>query len=162
MIGNYFRLPEDELNQALANPASITEVLYPSAKADLAGGHHLDIDKSWHLIHFLLTGELWGGKPPLCNVVLGGKPIGDVDVGYGPARYLTPAQVDEVHVALSSMTPDDLWARGDRKAMQNPEIYPGWTGNEEDREYVTTNFAMVKSFFEDAAEDHDAVILYIN
>src|SRR5271165_1779219 len=70
----------------------------------------LNIDKSWHGIHFLLTSSAWGGTPPLSNAVLGGTEFGP-DLGYGPARYLTPDQVKEVAAGLDRITGETLRGR---------------------------------------------------
>jgi hypothetical protein len=53
----------------------------------------VDIDKAWHGIHFVLTGEVFDGSEPLVNVVMGGVPIGDEDVGQGWARGLSAKKV---------------------------------------------------------------------
>src|SRR5262245_58137806 len=87
MIGNYLRLPEAELQRVLEKPEAITKLLYPENGSNPSPDLHLDTDKAWHITHFLLTGEAWGGAEPLANAVLGGTEIGDEDVGYGPARY---------------------------------------------------------------------------
>lgn len=42
------------------------------------------------------------------DVVLGGAPIGELDVGYGPARYLSPAEVKEVFEALNGLDWESL------------------------------------------------------
>jgi Domain of unknown function (DUF1877) len=76
----------------------------------------LNLEKSWHVLHYLLTGETEEAQPPLGNAILGGKEIGD-DLGYGPARFLTPQQVQEVASALASMKKEDLASRFDLDAM---------------------------------------------
>ena len=43
----------------------------------------IDLDKSWHGIHFLLTGAAWEGERPLNFLILGGEEVGDIDVGHG-------------------------------------------------------------------------------
>jgi len=45
----------------------------------------LDLDKAWGGLHFLLTGTAWEGEPPH-SFLLDGDTVGDIDVGYGPAR----------------------------------------------------------------------------
>ncbi len=162
MIGNYLRLPEAELNRILRDPAAITSVLYPRNGIELPRERHLDIDKAWHLIHFLLTGDEWEGTEPLRNAVLGGAEIGKEDVGYGPARYLTPAQVSNVAVALASIAPDQLWDQFDLQTVREADIYPCWEGNNEDREYILSYFQMLQNFFTVASQENNAVILYLN
>jgi hypothetical protein len=163
MIGNYLRIPEADLNRVVKDLASITALLYPEDGSDLPADRHLDTDKAWHLIHFLLTGDAWAGEGPLRNAVLGGTEIGEKDVGYGPARYLTPAQVRETSAALTPISSQELWSRFDRQAAEDADIYPaGWVGAEEDRDYIVGNFETLKEFFVQAAQANDAVILYLN
>src|SRR5215203_4027303 len=53
----------------------------------------IDLDKSWHGIHYLLTKTAWAGEPPLSFLVLGGAEVGDIDVGYGTARAFRSDEV---------------------------------------------------------------------
>ena len=59
MIGNYIRVSPARLAELRAKPDSIMDFLYPDDPSPLA--NHLDIDKAWHAIHFLLNRETWGG-----------------------------------------------------------------------------------------------------
>jgi hypothetical protein len=163
MIGNYLRLPEPELQGTLRAPESITKLLYPEDGSDLPADRHLDTDKAWHLIHFLLTGEAWGGTEPLVNAVLGGTEIGKEDVGYGPARYLTPAQVMAAAKALADISASELWERFDLQQVRDADIYPsGWEGGDTERNYILEHFGALKGYFAEAAKKNDAMVLYIN
>jgi hypothetical protein len=121
----------------------------------------LNIDKSWHGIHFLLTGSAWGGKPPLFNAVLGGREFGP-DLGYGPARYLTPDQVKEVAVALEAITKETLRARFDPRAMTEANIY-SWHEDkgEEGLEYFLEYYLEVRAYFSAGASQNHGMILCI-
>ncbi len=162
MIGNYLRLPQADLDALLAKPESIVDFLYPDEDSDFPEDRHLDIDKAWHLIHCLLTGTSWEGKEPFRSAVLGGDEIGDEDVGYGPARSMAPAKVKEVAAALSAISPEALWSRFDEELVDELEIYPGWKGDEEDREYVLDHYEKLQEFFKQAAAEHAAMILYLS
>lgn len=163
MIGNYLRLPEAELQKLLEKPEAILEFLYPEDDSEPGGDRHLDTDKAWHLTHFLLTGEAWDGEVPFCNAVLGGTEIGEEDVGYGPARYLTPSQVKSTSEALAAISPDQLWQRFDLDAVRKCKIYPsGWEGNEMDRTYIVEYYTSLQTFFAAAVEEQQAMILYLN
>ena len=54
------------------------------------------LDKSWHGIHFLLTGSAEGVRPPVDFILMGGREIGDLDLGYGPARAFTSAETKQI------------------------------------------------------------------
>jgi hypothetical protein len=161
MIGNYRRIPAAALDALLAAPGTLASVLYPRGRQ--GADRHLDLDKTWHLIHFLLNGDAWQGAWPLFGAVLGGTEVSDEDVGYGPARYLRPAEVAEVAAALDPITPEVLWSRFDAAAAESAEIYPvPWAGGADDQEYVTAYYAHLRAFFATAARAGDAVLVYIN
>ena len=83
-----------------------------------------DIDKSWHGIHFLLTGEADEGNPPLNFLIAGGTEVGDEDVGYGPARAYTSAETKAIASALAALSDEELRRRYVPDAMMKAEIYP--------------------------------------
>jgi hypothetical protein len=76
MIGNYRRVTALELASLQQAPNQIMRFLYPDDSTSIPADRHLDLDKTWHAIHFLLTGDPWEGEPPLRNAVLGGTPLG--------------------------------------------------------------------------------------
>ncbi len=161
MIGNYVRVSPGRLAELRANPDSIMDFLYPDDLSRAA--NHLDIDKAWHAIHFLLNGQTWEGEPPLVNAVLGGEAIGDVDVGYGPARFLEPDDVRILADAVSDISSAELLERFDPRALNEAEIYPqGWSGEGHEREYIAGNYQRLLEFLRTAADAGDAVIEYLN
>ena len=143
----------------IETPETLPHFLYEEDESD---EEELNIDKTWHAIHFLLTGDPWQGYPPLVNAVLGGAPISQEDIGYGPVRYLTKEAVKQVSDALSTISPDDLWKRFDPEAFLAHQIYPGFTGNAEDKIYICSYFQDLKTFFREAAANDLAMILYMD
>lgn len=164
MIGNYRRLTQKELTALQADPETICDVLAELEEADEDKDRHLDIDKSWHAIHFLLCNQAWEGKPPLGNVVLGGTPLGEEDVGYGPARFLTPKEVQQASEALAKISVKELLSRFDGKAMDKAEIYPeGWAETPEDHlEYIGDFYPQLVEFFHTTASKGEAMLVYLN
>src|SRR6185503_14516377 len=108
---------ESQIDQLLSTPESIVALLEEDVD-------EVDLDKAWHGIHFLLTGTAWDGGEPLCYLVSGGEEVGDVDVGYGPARVLRPHQVAQWAAALTAIPADELRRRFDPQAMLKEKIYP--------------------------------------
>src|SRR5215469_10595296 len=82
------------------------------------------LDKAWHGVHYLLTKTPWEGNPPLNVLVSGGTPVGDVDVGYGPARVLTSTEVLSLNRSLEPIDHNYLRTRFDPEDMMAKEIYP--------------------------------------
>lgn len=150
----------EKVTELLAEPARVPAFLYDETPdpADF-----LDLDRSWHAIHFLLNGEAWDGAGPLIDAVLGGELLGEEDVGYGPARYLTPPKVRDVAEALADLPVDELLKRFNADALNEAEIYPhGWTGEYHELNYLSQAYAGLVNFFRSAASRGVAMILYLN
>jgi hypothetical protein len=158
MIGNYLMIDESIIQDVQTGRRLIEELLYES---EIQDDDFLDIDKSWHAIHFLLCNDTWGGEKPLFNVVLGGTEINQEDVGYGPARFLSVLEVKDTYKAIESISEDDMKEKFDWKELNNSEIYPTFRSNEEFG-YVWGHFEELKEFFKKASDTGKAMLLYIN
>ncbi|HEX8969596.1 MAG TPA: YfbM family protein [Chloroflexota bacterium] len=160
MIGNLRPASDSEIERLLANPSEITRFLY-GAEADSAD--RVVLHKAWHAIHFVLTGSRLDGDEPLNFLISEGTPVGEVDVGYGPARVLTSQQVRQIATALASIEPDDVKRRLDVKTLDDHAIYPGnWRRNGYDVEYVVSSYRQMREFITRTAEQGRGLILYIN
>src|SRR5438552_18539108 len=127
MIGNLRPASDSEIERLLANPAEITRFLYG---AGTDGSEHVVLNKAWHAIHYVLTGSRLGGNEPLNFLASEGTPVGEVDVGYGPARVLTSQQVRQLASALILIDPEEVARRVDLKRFDEEGIYPGiWQQN---------------------------------
>lgn len=168
-IANYTRITPEELAELQANPETTRDFLFPEGEdADLDDEtyfddeRNLDIDKAWHGIHFLLTGSVWEGDPPLMNAVLGGIELGDEDVGYGPARFLTQGEVLETAEALSQISEADLRSRYDASAMAKADIYPSiWKEDAGSLDYLMEYYVELVRFFKEASANGEAMLLYL-
>ena len=122
------------------------------------GENSISLEKAWHGLHFLLTGDAWGGTGWRAFLVTGGAEQGE-DFGYGPARYFSPSEVREVAREIGLISPDDLWANYDAQAMNSADIYPTiWDEEEDDlKEEYLDYFEELKSFIAQTAEAGDAL-----
>ncbi|MCW7537951.1 YfbM family protein [Aquabacterium sp. A7-Y] len=162
MIGCFAAVSEAKLTELRADPDAVADFLFTEAE-DGGPAEALDIDKTWHGLHFLLTGESYGGEGPLAWAIMGGEPIGE-DVGYGPARYLEPQQVREVAAALAPITVQALNARYDPAAFEKADIYPTGIWRSEGQgafDYLAEWYEDLVAFYARAAERGDAVLLYV-
>lgn len=158
MIGSYKRVSAATLDELLADPDKISEVIELEEED---GTGFFDIDKAWHIIHFLLNDDPWKGPWPTVGAVLGGTELSEEEVGYGPARYLTPPQVAEVAAALADIPGSTLWSRFDVARIQAADIYPkGWTAG--DAPYVLEHYSSLQKYLRDAAQAGDGMILYLS
>ncbi len=125
VIAGYTRVSEDQLEEMICDPSRFDP--YVAALRDFGqlGKTHLDLDKSWQSIHFLLTANPWQGAPPYCNAVLGGHELSGAvvcrgaerfsGVDYSEPRYLRSHEVRSLAAALEKVPGDELWSRFDEE-----------------------------------------------
>jgi len=160
MIGNLRPASDEEIEQLLANPADVTRFLY-GAGAD--GRERVVLNKAWHAIHFVLTGSRLGGDEPLNFLVAEGTPVGEVDVGYGPARVLTSQQVNSLAKALAPLEPELVAQRVDLRKLDDEVIYPGnWQRDGMDVDYVVGSYRQMRELIVRLADQGLGLVLYIN
>lgn len=156
MVCGLCEVDEANINTLLSKPELITEFLDKEAGA-------IDLDKAWHGIHFLLTGSVWGGQEPLCYLIEGGEQVGDIDVGYGPARILMPDQVKRFGEALSKITVEDLRAKFNPQALEKEQIYPNIWGQDLEEDgglgYLLEYFEILKSFTKQVGNENKGIII---
>ena len=107
------------------------------AAAHERSGPSAHLEKSWHGLHYLLTGSAMAGDMPLAFLLLGGEPAGE-DADEGP-RFIQPEEVRQINTALSPISTEQLWSRFDPARMEEEGVYPGiWDEPEDDlrEEYV--------------------------
>jgi hypothetical protein len=160
MIGNLRPASDADIAQLLANPSDITRFLYGAAAGDQ---ERVVLHKAWHAIHFALNGSRLDGDEPLNFLVSEGTPVGEVDVGFGPARVLTSAQVKAIAARLAEISPDDVAGRIDLRALDEHRIYPGnWQRDGLSVEYVVANYREMRNLLASLAARGDGLVLYIN
>jgi hypothetical protein len=151
---------DNEIRQLLADPERIEDFISEERTST-------DLDKAWHGIHWLLTGSADGGDEPLCYLMAGGENVGDVDVGYGPARALTTEQVAAWDNALARIPREELERRFDPKAMLDADIYPQiWdrsiTGEEDTLDYLVQAYAGLRDFVAAAHKERSGLLVYLS
>lgn len=128
------------------------------------GQSEIDLEKAWHGIHYLLTGASSGGEKPYCYLMDGGSPVGDIDVGYGPAMLLSKDQVKEFNDALSKLTEEKLKERFDPEAMGKEGVYPGiWDEGDEAFDWLFEVIdSELKPFLSTASKNGNPVLLWMD
>jgi hypothetical protein len=158
------RLSSAELRVVLDDPSAVDALLYGDLDDEDAEmpEPELDLGKSWHAIHYLLTGTAWDtGDGVAGAAIFGGDEIGD-DGGYGPARVLNPDLVRTVAAALDAVDAQTLRARFDADAMAAAQIYPNvWTRGAADVNGFIAEFVELCQFYRAAADNGQAVLLAI-
>jgi hypothetical protein len=154
MIGNLLPITSLDLLRLKETPESLPEF---QSRSDV-----VDVDKMWEALHFLLTGQAFGGTPPLSNALLGGTEIGP-DRGYGPVRFLTPDEVQEVATALQGISHVELRSRFNPTDLERNEIYSmNWDEPVDELfDDLRSHFDLVTACYRDAAAKHNAMLLWI-
>jgi len=161
MIACFTSLAPEALQHLRDNPDEIGDFLYPDG-GEGEPPNYVDLDKAWHGLHYLLTGDAYGGPMPLSLAVFGGVEFGP-EISYGAARFLTVDEVAAVATALAGITPEALRQRFNPDEMEELEIYPQiWTRDDpETLDYLLDAFPELQQFYANAATRGEAAILWI-
>lgn len=175
MILGLVSLADSAISQILKDPRQVWRIIAPDdpemheqGTLDLTGSElaSTDLDKAWHGIHYLLTGTVWEGDPPLNVLVSGGQAVGKIDVGYGPARALTSDQVKAVNNALAQLSDTELRSRFRPKDMLKKGIYPEiWDRDPKDDDtlgYLLHFVTILRKFLDNAVAKRQGVVLYLS
>ncbi|RYD30025.1 MAG: DUF1877 family protein, partial [Verrucomicrobiaceae bacterium] len=168
MILNLARVPATLGEELLQNPEGIYAILEPeedSADTAVTEDDMIDLDKSWHALHFLFTGTAWEGELPASFLVLGGTQVGDLDVGYGPARYFDVATTTQIDAFLQSLDEATLRSLFDQEKMLDLDIYPQiWDEDNADEvwEYVGEYLTILREFVRATAASGKAMLVFCN
>ena len=129
---------------------------------------HLDLDKAWQPLHFLLTGTAWEGEEPGCYLVRGGEELVDDDeLGYSSIRALTPDQISRLDEFLRELAHETLRQRFDHDRMVALEIYSrpraqNRVGSADDEVHnLLGAFDALQSFVAETAKRRDGAIAYL-
>lgn len=165
MIGEYVRLTPAELDRALSDPEWACEYTHDlrdteyETESDVVQARCHDIDKTWHALDFLLRRLHF----PV-DIVFGEEPVpGATDWGYGPPRHLTSEHVRVAAEALAAIPSASLVDGVGPQDLADAEIYPDvvWQRGEP-LDYVTDHYELLSEFFQAAAADGHAMLLWIS
>jgi hypothetical protein len=167
MMGGVLRLRAELLARLQSQPALARE-LVAAVRGPGAGlgdvAPALNLDKSWHVLHYLFTGHA-GAEDAPGNELLSGKPIGP-DLGYGPARLHDPAATKKFAEFLSPLDAKPLISRLDLRAMRALKIYPISGDSEDERaewaEDVETYFTDLRAYVLLAAAEGAGLLVWLS
>lgn len=166
MSGRLLLLDDQELATLLRSPPTVHELLARRVYEVESPTDFVDIDRAGHAIHFLLVGSAWDPAPPLDFLAVGGEPVGDEYVGFGPARAFRSADVRALDDALSALPPEELFRRFDAVRMDELAIYPGgWAGFDvgdvERASYFTKAYEEVRALLREGAGSGRGLLTWI-
>lgn len=185
MVMGLWTVSDSNIERVIADPPLIWQVvaredpeLYESARREQRGffakllnkqserppdldlreheGAETDLDKAWHGVHYLLTRTADAGPAPENFLLAGGRPAGDLEVGYGPVRLHMSAEVKSFHAHLASVTNDELCSRFNAQDMMKLKIYPEiWSRQPDELDplgYLAEHLDTLRNFIELAAQ----------
>jgi hypothetical protein len=120
----------------------------------------LELEKSWHCLHFMFSGKVWKtGKAAIGQVILGGTEIPDTEgvMGYGPMRFFEPGEVKKITVALENYPIERAAAKFDPRAASAAKIYcPDHSSKE-----LVHYFKALTKYYREAVSKKHAMLLWI-
>ncbi len=157
MIAKFKKISSDNLQKLLDDPSRLEDVLFE----DNDGSNSYDLDKAWHAIHFMLNGSVQGVSTISGELIVGGKPISEEDMGYGPARYFEVSKISDISAELETITNEAFFENFDAMLNQGNEIYSGFQNTDEDKEYIASYFSGLKEFCKKTAQENKCLISYM-
>lgn len=130
----------------------------------------LSLGKTWHALHFLLTGQDSAGEPPLSytisaqHAVFQHPPFQDDTPQQSPVRYNTVVLVSEIEHQLSKLTTDDFRKCYKADEIRASKVYPHYWGEhvQSEVEELTLAFTQLQDFYQYAKKSNFAVISIIS
>ena len=157
MVGNFMAVEQADLDALFDEPTAIGAILQNEQD------RIFDIGKAWHGIHFMLTGQPFGGEGPLARVIFGEASIGEMDVGYGPALGSSIETVQQIAAALDEISPYTFRKRHTLVELAEADIYPAcWDEGSRELDTLEQGFVLLKQFYAEAAAQKLAVITFLS
>ncbi len=164
-IWHFIAPGEDIYSEEQMKEGLVSSFVKPEFEYDKGEAKEDDLDKAWHGIHFLLTGSASAGEVPL-DFLLAGTRVGDINVGYGPAKVFRSHEVAVINEALSKITKEEFESRYDSKKMTRQYIYPHeiWDPYGEEEKalaYISEYFDRLKLFISETASNNMGMIMHM-
>ena len=163
IVGNLKQITKEELDRILTKSKVLEEML------DSENDNDLDIDKAWEGIYFLFNGyglaDIDKTTEPFNLIFYGGQIVDEEqDLGYGPAYYITPEQVQKISQSLKEVSDEEIQKRYNPEKMMQLGLYPEvWTEQpKEGLELLMESIQDLRKFYERAATEGKAVVTYLS
>lgn len=151
-----FQIEQSKLDEVLTSQETLLDIDYKQPEF-----HHIDIDKSWGVLKFLLE-KL---NKDLGKLILSGQLLTDVEkiVSDISVEYLTKSQIKDLFPLLSSISFNDLLVFYNPDVMGKEGVYgcPNATF-ESEIGYYHDKFKELKEFYLLAINNKKATIMFIN
>jgi Domain of unknown function (DUF1877) len=127
----------------------------------------LNLEKSWHMLHYLATGHTDASNAP-GDALLTGEPLGE-DTGYGPARLHDETATRQFGQFLQTLDLAQLQARVNFREMKRLGVYSMPMGPGSDAEHerqlrteVAHYFPLLRDYVTNMSEKQDGLLIWIS
>lgn len=155
IIANYKIVTLEELNYLKNCDGKATcEFLYEGC---------IDIEKSWDVLKYILTGSSRLTGNVLDNIIpmKFENIVNEVDMGMGPAYYIDKDTVKEMSVEMEKFTEDVFKSKIDVDKMGAERILSGWNF-ESVFEYAYSYFKILKEYFKRASSECKYIVVWLD
>jgi hypothetical protein len=125
-----------------------------------------NLETAWHAIHYMLTNSVYDGDFPMNFLLSGGDEVGNIDVGFGPARVMRSPLVKEIYSYLSCLPTDVFMASYNADNLTKDKIYPEiwyrFYAEDENRAYVSEKYETMKETVDKAVRNNQGILLWIS
>ncbi len=168
MTGNLIRVSNEQLQLFKEDSSKLEKLVY--SEENYNAPWRIDLDKTWEAIHYLLCGSslaetdtAMDNQSKLDGVIFNHQLIDEEqDLGYGPASYHTPAQVQTISSQLNNINIAELERNYKGENLDTAGVYPQIWSEEESKEYLFDNFKTLIVFYNEAVKNQEAVLSFIN
>ena len=159
MTSNLKQLTLAEFTQLKENPNDIATFLFPDDVEDPFEGM-LDLDKSWHALHYLICLDIQPNEKSESKCILGGEEIGE-DLGYGPARLISPELVKNIDSGLKEINVIERYDQINKEDPIVQQLYCSFEFFEGEKEHYNQLFSDLKKFYAQCTSDKSAAISFL-
>ncbi|MCL2620968.1 MAG: YfbM family protein [Defluviitaleaceae bacterium] len=168
MVGIYLRTSDENITKLHNGTLSIADLVLDDDGEYIEDETLMDIDKAWHMLHFVLTGQTSvdsSDDNPLSKVAMGGDNIrkGEDCDGWQFGRSITSQQVVATCEVLKGVKKSWIADNFNLSDMLENEVYPvqDHHNKEEMLEYLLEYFDDVVDFFNEAKDENQAIVFFV-
>lgn len=152
-----------DMDRILATPALASELWtcqVGSRDAAKLPRRECYLDKGWEAVTFMLGGQQDRDPgPPFDFVMFGGTPIGDLDTGMGPVRFLRGDDLAKIAALFEAMDEAACERAFDHARMLKAGVYAMPLDEVDARDYVVGSYVELRDLVLSAARDGECLVL---
>lgn len=127
----------------------------------------LDLEKSWHILHYVFTGDIMP-VGSAGDALMTGEDLGEDTTGYGPPRLHDPESVRLFADFLQTLNSETLQSRAEYRKMSALGVYSMPMGPGAESEYeagikreIAGYFPLLRDYAVEAARKGDGLLMWL-